>query len=87
MLVVTALLNGKQTGSCLKVHTVRQKDAITSFFVGSEIQSFRNYVLPLCDDIVKFDGIEAILTALDKVFLKDETRQAFCAFGGFVLYN
>ena len=47
MLVVTALLNGKRTGSCLKVHTVRQKDAITSFFVGSEIQSFRNYVLPL----------------------------------------
>lgn len=27
------------------------------------------------------------MTALDKVFLKDETRQASCAFGGFVVYN
>jgi len=39
------------------------------------------------DDIAKENGVDLIIQELDKVYLKDETTRAFCAFKEFVEYR
>ena len=62
----------------------RQGPAVYLCLQGDAREVVRSITL---DDLAKDDGVSTIIKELDKVYLKDETTRAFCAFRAFVEFR